>query len=245
MIDVMIVDDEMIERIYLSKIFKLHSSEFTVIGEASNGLDAVKLFQKLRPHVVIMDIEMPELNGIDASILIKKIEPTTIIILNTAFAEFEFAKRAVDNHLDGYILKPSSNELILSTIQKCINPDQTPSNNPTQTTDTIKEYLCQHYSEKITLETLTNIVHFNPSYLSHIFHQEQGVTIRSFLNDKRMEAAKNLLLDTSLNINEISKRSGFTNTTHFNRLFKKIEGISPQDFRKSKRRVTYANTIIK
>lgn len=243
MTEVMIVDDESIERAYLTQIFKSHQREFFVIGEACNGNEAVEVFRKMRPQVVVMDIEMPGLNGIDAAILIKEIEPKTIIILNTAYAEFEFARRAVENHLDAYILKPSSDDLILSTIRKCIRSDEAVSSNPPKTTDEIKHYLKVHYNEKITLDKLAKIAHFSPAYLSHVFHQEQGITIRAYLNEVRMECAKNLLKNTTWNINEIAQRSGFGNTTHFNRLFKKVEGVSPQDYRRGG--TEDANTEIK
>lgn len=149
MYKVLIVDDEHIERSYLKYILEKNNTEFTTVGEASNGRFAIDLFIDQKPDIVIMDISMPIINGIDAAIEIKRINPSTIIILNTAYAEFEFAQKAINHNMNAYILKPSSEAEILTTLRTCITTASTSnslyttySNTSTlNSTDIIKHYI--------------------------------------------------------------------------------------------------------
>lgn len=236
MLTVLIADDEELEREYLNRILTKQPEKFYVTGMAENGEEAVELALKKRPDIVILDIYMPVKNGLEAAAFLKQRFPDMIIILNTAYAEFEFARKAVEYHLDGYLLKPSPEKTIIETILNCAKeePQKPFLRKQKQYIQDIEAYIDVHYKEEITLKELAKVAHFSPTYLSKIFHEETGCTIRTFINQKRIANAKKMILNTDLSMQEIAAQSGFGNISHFNRVFRKLTGKSPMELKKEK-----------
>ena len=106
MINVQIVDDEPIVRIGLKKLIPWEKYGFQIVCEAQNGVEALEQLDNNIIDVVITDIEMPIMDGIEyiKRIYGRKIKPLVVIL--TAYAEFEYAKTAIDYGVKGYILKP-------------------------------------------------------------------------------------------------------------------------------------------
>ena len=92
-------------------------------------------------------------------------------------------------------------------------------------------YLRLHYMEKIALEDVARMVYLSPSYFSHIFKEEQGCTFREYLAQYRIEKSKSLLLDKSLRIADISIMVGFEDQSYFTKVFKRLVGMSPNQYR--------------
>lgn len=118
MTTVLIADDEVVERQYLCRLFE-RLPGFRLIGEAENGNQAVELAERYRPDVIILDINMP-VSGLEAAEVIRRRNPEQIIIINTAYASFEYARQAIKLHLNAYLLKPASSEEVLSTVESCL-----------------------------------------------------------------------------------------------------------------------------
>jgi DNA-binding NarL/FixJ family response regulator len=83
----------------------LENEGFTVLGEASNGHEAVKLVEKFRPDVVVMDFSMPQLNGLDAAREIRRVSARTKVVLLTAHREEQYVLEALSAGIKGYLLK--------------------------------------------------------------------------------------------------------------------------------------------
>lgn len=97
----------------------------------------------------------------------------------------------------------------------------------------IKNYIDSHYSENITLDFLSNLTYVNKFHLVHLFTKEMGISPINYLINKRIDESKNLLSNTNYSIRDISSIVGFSNSSYFSQMFKKITGISPKDFRSS------------
>ena len=93
-------------------------------------------------------------------------------------------------------------------------------------------YIHEHYFEEITSSMLSELLYISPYYLCHEFKKGTGKTVIQYLNSTRILHAQRLLQETNLNITQISKEVGFSNLTHFNRIFKSITGVSPREKRK-------------
>lgn len=96
----------------------------------------------------------------------------------------------------------------------------------------IKDYLEQHYMDKITLDTLATQFFINKYYLTRIFKSKFGISINNYLLQVRITHAKHLLRFTDLPIEEIGRQCGIQDSNYFSRTFRKIEGISPGSFRR-------------
>lgn len=97
-----------------------------------------------------------------------------------------------------------------------------------------RKFIENNFQNKITVSDIASAVFQSESYFSHQFKKEVGVSVIQYINRYRIDRAKDMLEQTSLNITEISFRVGFQNLTHFNRIFLKLEGKSPSAYRKSR-----------
>lgn len=96
---------------------------------------------------------------------------------------------------------------------------------------TIIDYIDKNYSLDISLNDLSSIVNLSPQYICRIFRECMNMRPFEHLTKKRIYEAKNLLLDTDLSINEISKAVGYNDCSYFCAVFKKQENVSPAEYR--------------
>ena len=100
---------------------------------------------------------------------------------------------------------------------------------------TVREYIHDHYAERITNKTLADLVGYHEYYLNRIFLSYTGKNLHSYLLSVRLEHAKELILNTDLSLQVISSRVGFGNYAHFSAYFKQICHQSPAQYRKQLR----------
>ena len=113
----MIVDDHNIFREGLVAILK-GVDDVQVVGEASTGQDAVELALRIKPDVVLMDINMPEGNGIQAARRIIEALPNTAVIALTAYEYVQYVREIIQMGAKGYLLKSATSSEIISAIRK-------------------------------------------------------------------------------------------------------------------------------
>ena len=110
MYKVFLADDEIWETIGLKKLLEKSGLPVQVIGEAENGIVALEQIEKKKPDILITDIRMPGLNGLELSEKIRKRRIPLEIIVLSGYAEFEYAKKAIQWGVRDYLLKPVEQE---------------------------------------------------------------------------------------------------------------------------------------
>lgn len=95
-------------------------------------------------------------------------------------------------------------------------------------------YIKHNYMRKISLEDVASHVYLSASYFSKVFNEGMGCSFNNYLNKVRINASKRLLMDKSLSIVEVSNISGYEDQSYFNKVFKKITGMSPGRYRESR-----------
>lgn len=113
---ILVVDDHGVVRKGLRFLLD-RQPEMEVVGEASDGREAVQLCEELSPHVVIMDVAMPQLNGIDATSQIVKKNPKIGIIMLSMHADESYLVRALSAGAKGYLLKDSAEVDLVRAVQ--------------------------------------------------------------------------------------------------------------------------------
>lgn len=93
------------------------------------------------------------------------------------------------------------------------------------------DYISKHYSEDISLSDVAEKIHLNPSYLSSLFKQVTGSSFKEYLNRVRIEEAKSLLENTDYSIMEIAVATGYSDQSYFSKVFRKLTGITPKQYR--------------
>ena len=117
MIRVLLVEDHALVRAGLRALLE-RAGDIRVLGEASNGQEAVELTQSLKPDVVIMDIMMPRLNGIQAAEHIQNQKLSAKVLLLSMYSEEGLVHQALQSGAKGYVLKTSVSEELLEAVRK-------------------------------------------------------------------------------------------------------------------------------
>jgi two-component system, response regulator YesN len=100
--------------------------------------------------------------------------------------------------------------------------------------DKVCKYINDNYAEQITLDTVSNMIGFSSFYFSKIFKQYKNMNFIDYLTLVRINKSKELLMDFSISIKEISDLIGYNNPDYFTRVFKRCEGITPTEYRNKK-----------
>jgi DNA-binding NarL/FixJ family response regulator len=116
----LIVDDHEVVREGL-RLSLSRAPHIRVIGEASDGADAIALVERRKPDVVVMDVRMPGMDGLEATKEILKRVPGTAVLIFTAFSERALLDRALDSGAKGYILKEAPHDDLLRAIDRIGN----------------------------------------------------------------------------------------------------------------------------
>jgi two-component system response regulator DegU len=115
-IKIILVDDHYIVRNGIRALFD-DVDEIEVIGEASNGVEAIAKVSELRPDIAILDISMPQMNGLDAAEIIHAEYPETKTLIMSMHDNKDYILRSLEVGADGYLLKDSSKEEIIKAIK--------------------------------------------------------------------------------------------------------------------------------
>lgn len=121
-VTVLLVDDHTIVRQGLKLILSAHA-DMEVVGEAANGKEAVELAAKLRPDIVIMDVQMPELNGIEATRQMVAANPRLRILVLSMHKESVYVREILKAGARGYILKDAIDTELLNAVRSVAHGD--------------------------------------------------------------------------------------------------------------------------
>lgn len=98
---------------------------------------------------------------------------------------------------------------------------------------TIRRYIDNHYKEQLTLDLLAAEANVNKYYLAHAYKQTYGISPINYMISRRIQEGKRLLVETDLSLSQISGILGFSSASYFSQSFRKAEGISPAEYRKT------------
>ena len=96
----------------------------------------------------------------------------------------------------------------------------------------VKDYIDMHFTEKIMLDDLSERFFINKYYLTRIFREQFGMPISQYIMQLRITHAKRNLRFTTLSMEEIAVECGLEDANYFSRVFRKVEGVSPGEYRK-------------
>jgi len=115
-IRVLIVDDHQIVRQGIRSLLSNYS-EFDIVGEAANGVVALRLIKQLAPDVTLLDIRMPGESGLDILKQIRQIQPDARVLMLTSFDDDEYVMSALKSGAQGFVLKSVSDEMLVNAIR--------------------------------------------------------------------------------------------------------------------------------
>jgi YesN/AraC family two-component response regulator len=257
MLKILIADDEVIERTVLEKRLKKYYSDTCTILVAQNGRQALEIYEQDHPQVMIFDIEMPGINGLEAAKEIRRRDRRSgSIIFLTAFDEFSYAKAAISVHALDYLLKPCDERELINAVDEAIRLSRVSESKPyaeepaaqntppaqkaseEQTADESRHeetlaYIAQHYMEDLAVKDIAGYLGYSEAYFCKLFKQSFGHSFVSYLTDYRMQQAEELMRTSRLSIKDIGKAVGYPDPNYFTKVFRRVRGVSPSEFRES------------
>jgi len=235
---ILLVDDD---REFRSE-FKDSLYDYDVI-EASSGEEALKILEK--PHeieLVMLDIKMPGMSGTQALNKIRKISQDIGVIMLTAYASKDTAIEALRSKADEYLEKPMDIERTKQVIEKVLSrvrgEKELSSLDDEDKIERVKKFIERNSHKKVTLQDAAKAVCFSPKYLSRLFKENAGVGFNEYRIQAKIGRAKDILENTGYGINQVGLMLGFQNPESFMRIFKKITGLTPSEYREKKKRKT-------
>ena len=254
MYKILLVDDEELILKSLSYLTDWGKFGFCIADTASSGKEAYEKITELEPDLVMTDIRMQGFGGLELMQMVKAQKPEIQFIILSGYAEFTYAKKALEMGAAGFAVKPFQQEEIESYLkkvkaaldqQKKLNRTlksleeqkaQTARNGQTeerknQTWLELVSYVEEHYMEDISPGALAERFHVNAAYVSQLFKKEKGITCTEYLTGLRIRRACRLLRMTDDKVTEIAGKVGFRDYFYFTRVFKKIMGMSPSEYR--------------
>lgn len=121
MYNILLTDDEQIVINTLSLILSRNFAEETKIFSALSGVKAIEIIRQEKIDVVFMDIHMPGINGLETINLIKQINPNIVIVILSAYDQFQYAQQAMNFGAFKYLTKPVNRNLIVQTVRDCMS----------------------------------------------------------------------------------------------------------------------------
>ena len=254
MYQILIAEDEALERKVLCSILQKHFGELCLIHQARNGPEAVALFMEHRPQVLILDIEMPGSTGLEAARQIRSSGLPCMILFLTAYDKFSYAREAIALRAVDYLLKPyEAQELILSveealnlysrtsglperhlSISQELPEEEDPSSHRMgQIRENIERYIRKHYTSELSMQDVAKAMNYSEAYFCKLFKQCFKVNFSAYLNEYRIGRAKEMLQSTRLSVREVSLACGYSDANYFARVFKRVTGVTPSEFRMS------------
>lgn len=341
----MIVEDEELERTSIKIFLEENLSDVEIVGEAKSGYEALELIDKHDINLMLVDINIPGVDGIEVIRYARKKLPEAVIIITTAYDDFNIAHKAIKLKVDDFLLKPIRKEVLLDSVKsfgvRLGEDKQADKSNKLlskfeaelrkcsykASVDILREYIDQLYLEcqdvniiskrlqelaktitriaeelgitdtnelvmqmeklkikyllynnkhdayneivkmidivfdkmnvkgklsdggmkavidyiernlkkGISLEDVANHVNISTYYLSKIFKKEMGVNFITYVTDRKMDMAKEMLVNTDIPVLNIALDLAYNEANYFSKAFKKKTGLTPSEYREKYR----------
>lgn len=233
----LIVDDEPFMREYTIRFYPWDEMGFEIAGEASNGQEALDILKKQPVDVILTDVLMPVMDGTELARRVAAMENPPRILFFSAYADFDYAKQAIESGVTGYILKLDDSKSFIQTlarVRESLDQERGGDMLPPETSKTVRQavgYIRRHFRESITLADVAAHVAVHPTHLSRLLAAQLGKSYLDILTECRMEEAKRLLRTTQDKVYEVGDAVGYHKSTYFIDLFRRHTGMTPQQYR--------------
>ncbi len=251
MYKVIIIDDEEAVVDELKKAADWKRYGCTVVAsacDASSGAVAVRTYE---PEILFTDIRMPGQDGLTMLAGLRSEFPDMRVTVLTGFNDFEYAQRVIEFGVSRRLLKPFKMDEINEALRFMTDKlsEKNGISQQGEKEDSVEitansfivrkatAYMEEHYAEKLTLQDVADQCYVSQWHLSKLINKNTQMSFYDLLNHIRIKAACRLLDDPEFQIADICYKVGYADTAHFSRIFKKVEGITADEYRNQRKRI--------
>lgn len=249
---ILIIEDDPAMVLYYTFALEV---EYDVLS-ATSGKSAICHINHLEDiDLVILDFKLQDMSGITVLKEIKRIKPSIPIIVITAYGDEDVAVSSFRCGAKEYIKKPVTYAELFEKVRFCLSLRSDDKNNrdimfhdavcrthpgnpcpAVMSRNFLKiqksvQHINDNYTSKISLDLVAGKACMSRHHFSRTFKKAMGVTFQNYLNDRRMEKAKDMLKSSRLTITEIAFFVGYADMTHFTKMFKRMTGFTPSQYK--------------
>lgn len=238
---VVLIDDESIIVEGLRRVVKWENYNCQVVATANDAASGAAAIRQFRPHILFTDIRMPDQDGLTMLAGLRSEFPDMQVAVLTGYRDIGYAQDSIKLGVTRFLLKPSRMDEIEEALTEMTRrldklPEESEEEESSQHANSFIvnqaiAYMEAHYNEKLTLQSVADVCYVSQWHLSKLLNRYAEKSFYDILNSIRIHAAKQFLADPSLKIGEISDRVGYADVAHFARTFKKLEGVSANEYR--------------
>lgn len=240
MYKVVLIDDEAIILEGLQKVVDWAGFGCSIVAVAGNATDGAAAIRRHKPDILFTDIKMPDQDGLTMLAGLKSEFPDMQITVLTGYRDFDCAQEAIRLGITRLLLKPSRLEEISEAIRAMtenLHPQEEAAEvDKAASGFLVREalrFMSEHYMDKLSLQDVSDRCYVSQWHLSKLLNKQTGQSFYDLLNAMRIDKAKELLSDPCLKIGDIVEMVGYKDPGHFSRVFKKLTGMSANEYRNS------------
>lgn len=230
----LIIDDEQSVHQAIRSLVDWDGLRLRLPESALNGVEALEKMEALRPDIAFVDMNMPLMGGVDFLSRATARFPDTRFIVVSGYDSFSFAQAAIRFNVVDYLLKPIDADELEKALKKALaqlpaRPEEVRT--PGELAEEVKRYIDENYRENINLDTLAERFHFSREYIGRVFRAQHGCAVYEYIQQVRMEQARELLKNPRLSLQSIAEHLGFSNANYFSKAFRRYWQVSPREYR--------------
>lgn len=248
MLKVLVVEDEEMIRKGIVLAVDWAALDCVVVGEASNGAQALEAVEHYDPSLIITDLKMPVMDGLEMLRQLRERGNNAFVIILTAYDSFSYAQTALRLGAVDFLLKPFHDgelEQAVTRLKQRMDragqggekgPDPLPlpelkKGDKSKYVLEAMAYIGEHYHEpNIGVAAIAQHLGISEGHLSHTFKKETDYTLLNYLTRYRIHRAMELLRDCRLKVYEVAEQVGYRDIAYFSATFKKLVGMSPSEY---------------
>ncbi len=241
MFKVVLIDDEDIIVEGLKRVVDWKKYGCEVIASAASAEEGARVIREIKPDILFTDIKMPDQDGLTLLAGLRSEFPRMQVTVLTGHREFEYAQKAIRLGVARFLLKPSRMEEIdeaLRHMTGALSEGAPKRSEPAEgggaegfVVRQALQYIKERYNEKLSLMDVAAHCFVSQWHLSKLLHKNLDKNFYEIINELRISRAKELLDDPGLTVAAICDLVGYNDPAHFSKVFKRLEGISANEYR--------------
>lgn len=217
-----VADDEELIRNGISKLIESFKLGIKVIATAQDGLETLDIYEKYIPDILLIDINIPHISGLECIKRIREKNSTSVIIIISGYDKFEYAKQAIENNVDFYLLKPVDDDEFYEILKQSIdkfnkrleeqNIISSFAAKKPQSKSSIIEFINANYTNKgLSVEYIEKQFNISRSVLYKLMKTSTQMSFIEYLTMIRINHSIRLMKsEKEFTIREIALASGYT-----------------------------------
>ncbi len=239
MYKVIIAEDEALERKVLRKLLERGLEDQCTVLEAKNGPEVLSIFEREQPQLLLLDVEMPGFSGLEAARRIRAMDSGCAIIFISAYSNFYYAQEAITLRAREYLLKPYHEEELIRAVKEALAESEAAG--PAQPEEdhdrivyirsNIERFIRDNYHQELTLQKAAQAMNYSETHFCRLFKRCFQVNFSVYLTQYRIARAQELLSATMHTVKEVGAACGYSDTSYFIRVFKRLTSVTPTEYR--------------